>query len=315
MSDLPVTLSNPYLYQSRILPLISDELIQSNSLEPQIVRIRSSNLATMYIDAARRPNITQIPTNITLGSTNNQIFARKIIRLSVQNMAMEWITPNVNVRNNVVTFFSTTSAAEHSVTVLEGFYLTPLAIMDALVLALNTATGASGLTFSHAIPTLNPIKSTLSSAGGSYHFNLDSLAIIRGRNLWNLPRDQTNTTSKMVGAIHLRYTRYVDIISFVLTEHTKNQNISNSFGANNLLFRLFINSAEPHLQLAEERFTDITMNYNRTQNIRAIDFKLIDEFGQTLYVPGDGGVSTTPTEYAEGTDSGFVWDITITLEI
>lgn len=280
--------------------------VQFREEEPQEIKIRSQNNSIIFIDTEERLNKNQSPVDLLLNSVNNTLFTSNIVRLAVRNLIMSWITPNVNERNNVVTFFSSVSGTTHTVTVPEGFYGNPTILMDALVTALNTATGASGLTFSHAIPTTNPIISTLSSAGGNYYFDLNCLAVTKGKQLWNLPLDQVATNNKVVGSINGLYTRYVDIHSKTLTQYSKNPNSSNARGQINLLYRVYL---EYDLFGAPQYIRNniqngIGINFNPSTNISNIDLKLNDEFGDLLYIP----------QYASGTDSGFFLDIAFITE-
>lgn len=309
---------NPYLEQGVILTPISDEIQTDPNLEPQMVRIRAQNNGNLFIDSSKRESFlsNNIPTKVVLGGgEKNNIFLTKIVRLSVTGIGINFITPNVNRTNNVVIFLSSnTGAVEHTVIVPEGFYQTRLDLMNALVVALNTATGASGLAFSHVIPTINPLITNLASAGGSYLFFVPTSgpiqsAIERGKQLWNLPIEQILSTSKIVGAINLMYTRYIDIQSRALTRHTKNPKTSNSGGATNLLFRLFLPAPPQGPPLGfVGGFTVANptwINFSRSQSITSVDFTIVDEFGDELFVP----------QYAEGTDSGFYWDLILDTQI
>ena len=156
---------NAYQDQGVVLVPISDEIQTDQNLEPQMVRIRSSNTGFMFLNSEDRDiGKNKPPVDIILST---RIKKTKVKRWSAVSFIYLNVTPNVNDRNRNVTFFSTNSGTTHTVQIIQGFYETRLALMDALVLALNTATGASGLTFSHVIPVINPLISTLNSAGCS----------------------------------------------------------------------------------------------------------------------------------------------------
>lgn len=254
-----------------------------NKLEPQSLKDYFNHLSSVYIDSLT-DNATGNPVDIAI--QNSTLFARYVNKLSVSALFMTWLSPNVNPRNNSVTFYSTNSTLTHTVTVPEGFYTTPLTIMNALVTALNTASGASGLIFSHLINPLQPSSSTLTATGGSYHFITSSPMIVKGSHLIGLPIDQTDTVSKTVGAIHLYYTRWVDITSTTLTKHTVNPNTSNKFGNNSLLLRSY---TKKHFDGTNNLFELVQnrnwMRWDISENISNVDFRVLDEFGELLYVP------------------------------
>ena len=281
--------------------------LRHRELEPQAIKIRAQNSSNMFIDIAKRTTgLDRPPTKVRLSSRDNTLFSKNLIRIAVSKVFMTWITPNINIRNNVVGFRSSnTGATIHTVTIPEGFYNTRATAMQALVDALNSASGASFLTFAFVINPLNPLCADLLVVGGTYNFDLNSLMVRRGRALFNLPTDQTLTVTKKVGAMHLQYTRDIAIFSNVLTRWTKNPNQSNVRGNNTLLFTLFSD-----LFLGIPGPIDVTVqnlvfiNYKPDQDIVAVDFFLTDEFGDELYVPS----------CAEGTDGGFFWDLVLHTE-
>lgn len=275
--------------------LLSDQ--DFNQLEPQTIGIRPSNTSTSSIVVDKDPAVSDRVRGILQSGT---LFATRVLKLSVKRMFINTITPNVNERNNTVTFFSTNSGVEHTVTIIEGFYNTVTALMDALVAALNTATGASGIVFSHLVPATNPIISVLTAVGGSYHFNVASTTITRGEFLYNLPTSQADTLTKTVGAISGLYTRWVDLVSQSLTQYTKNPNTSNVQGNNGLVHRLFVDpdaNAEDFIQEIVENL--VWWSWNTGNTISNFDFELLDEFSELYFVP----------QYAEGTKSGFYWSV------
>lgn len=197
---------------------------------------------------------------------------------------------NINSKNNVVEFISSnTGSTVHSVTIIEGMYNTATDLMDALVIALNSATGASGLTFSHGTSSENNLIHILSSSGGSYYFTLNSshLCMLRGKFLYNLPRSQTLQTSKFVGSIWGFYTRYVDVVSFTLTQ---NERILASCAGprqgSNLLYRIFLKEDQRSNQRVITESIDVLrwIYKDRHKSIISLDIELYDEFGLPLEV-------------------------------
>lgn len=289
---------------------VTDTLQDPNTQEeePQALKIRAQNSSNIFIDVQSiSPQLNIAPISILLSSQGNTFFLRNIVRLAVSKIFIQWQTPNINDRNNIITYFSSVTGTLHSSRIPTGFYNTRLIAMNALVAALNAPFigGASGLVFSHIIQPLNPTCSTLSAVGGNFRFELSSIMIVFGEQLFNLPRDQTPTASKLVGSMALLYTRYIDFRSRVLTQWTKNPNTSNRSGANNLLFRFFLENPFGIEGPLEETVQNLVYFAQKPSNtIQSPDFQLNDQFGQPLIT----GVC------AEDTASGFFWDVALITE-
>lgn len=295
---------------STVLLPQSVSLYQASNAEPQYVTSQTPNRAAIYLDSQ---DVTLSPQSaVILMSTVKQLgeypsnLAFGITRLSPDLVGMNWITPNVNVRNNTVTFFSSNSGLFHTVVIPERFYSSVTNIFNALVTALNTATGASGLTFSGGVVAGFPTTFTLNSAGGNYYFTLTSDAVLRGYSLYNLPTEQVATNSKTVGPMTGAYTRYIDVCSTALSQYLKVKNTSTG-RANNIILRFYITDFfEPNIVgFGPNQLPDLSFNFLPNSPITVIDFELRDMFGDLLYVPPG----------AEGTTGGFWWNITITITI
>lgn len=294
MSLLPERV-DPYRATKVSLAPVSDEQQTDENLEPPFVRVRTGNESFVFADSEIRdaPSDLFNVDDFTLGGGNHQFYVRKIKRLSIDGIQFALCTPNVNIRNNTITFFSTTSGTNHTVVVPEGLYPSAPALATALQTALNTATGASGLTWTITVNPINACQYTLSVAGGTYHFILSSPMIMFGRYLYNLPQDQANTASKTMGGVFGLYSRYVDIISNALTEYTKNPSSSNARGPNGLVARVFIASPlTPGVGGITSGAVDffasaasVGYNYDRSRALETIDVGLRDEFGQPFYIP------------------------------
>lgn len=292
---------NPYKGVEVILGSISDNIQNDQNLEPQMVRIRAQNNGVIFLDSAFKGE-RDSETNFVLKTT-----ARKIKRLAVGGMQICLDIPNVNQRNNIVGFFSTNSASNHFVRVPQGFYTTPTTLMTALVTALNTASGASGLTWSFIPDAGDRIAGvTLSTAGGSFHFLNDSTIptglaplppliaeqihpisfyVKRGTYLWNLPITTFDSSIKAIGPICLQYTRYIDFESFALSQYTKAPMLDSKDGATDIIFRVFLNVGEPKAQLISASTPLRWTNYNMEQTLATVDFRILDEWNDEVFLP------------------------------
>lgn len=281
----------------------------TNYLEPQMIQERSNNTALIFLDSVtnklelNKANM-QISTISAIGDQASTLI-QGITRLKVRSFGINFIVPNVNPRNNSVVFYSSiTGGTPWNVIIPEGVYTSPVSLMAALVTALNSISFSTGLTFT-ATPLTSqygPTVYSLTSVGGNYIFDLNSKAIKFGFPLWNLPIDQVFSNSKIVGSIGLQYTRWVDICSNTLNRHVKTRNISNN-GVNNIVYRIYIDP-NPLLPFQFSSQPNIpAFNYNNQEPANIIDFQLIDEFGEIIYVP------------PVNNQLGFWWNITLFAEI
>lgn len=332
---------NPYDKLGVVLTPISDEIQTNQNLEPQMVRIRAQNSAIMYLDAVEtdiKKNISK-KLNKKLISTGN-IFTHKVKRIGVdaigffnglQNVIDTPEDPNAiippsegaqppldpNLGNNEIVIFSSVTGTIHRVYLSAGIHTvrginTPPSLvvtsglMFALQTVLNFLTPLSGLIFTISINVFNPLIFNISSAGGTFFFVNTSTAVKNGRPLWNLPALQVLESPQTIGAVWLMYTRFIDFISREVVEYTKNPFSSNTKGANNIIFRLFLRPEDFGQVLGKDPSNKIKyMNYNRNRSITSLEFELRDEFGQLLQIPS----------YAEGTDSAIFWNINLATEI
>lgn len=129
------------------LPEVSNACFErAGTLDPQRVMVRQNNQATIYIDTVSQRVLSgdsKLDITIASGARANTL-ADHVRRLAPRSFGITWYIPNVNPRNNTLTFFSTTSGTQHTVVIPEGFYFRPGDFMDELVIQLNTVTGASG---------------------------------------------------------------------------------------------------------------------------------------------------------------------------
>lgn len=288
-----------------ILDPVTPQRYKDDGKEPQYVTFQYQNQGEIYLDSQTSidkigPANMILSTRKTTDSQQNLLFTN-ISRVSVQSIGFNFISPNVNPRNNRIVVFSSFSGSFHQVDLIEGFYNTTDLLIDHIVTRLNTITGLTGLTFSRVAVPLMPGAYTLSSAGGNYYFNLDCSAMVKGYQLYNLPRDQTPTSSKIVGVMSLIYTRYIDFVSSQLTKYAKVPSRTTGY-SNNIIERMYIDdSTYPHVVAQYEPGSSI-FNYKPTDSVSSIDIKLLDQFGDELYVP-----------QWNGTDAGFYFDVNITV--
>jgi len=293
---------------SVFLEPVNENIYNRVNLEPQYVTTRTPNRAILYLDSQdctlelNKADI--LMSTISSPGENPSKLSYGINRITIPACAIYNNIPNVNPRNNVITFFSSNSGLFHTVTVPEGFYTTPTALITAIVAALNTATGASGLTFSFTVISGFPDRFNLNSAGGNYFFDLNSLGVKFGYQLWNLPTEQVATNTKIVGDIIGFYSRYVDITSDTISKYAKVRTLTTGKGSNVIIRLYFIDYTKPNLRV-DTNFQRPVYNFLPSEPIYSIQFTLRDQFGAILYIPPG----------AQGTAGGFFWNIQLLIEI
>jgi hypothetical protein len=283
-----------------------------NNKEPQMIQRRATNQAAIHLDTS--VNKLQLDkTNMLLSTKSSEsdsagIIYQNVSRIKIYRAGIYFTSPNVNPRNNTVGFFSSVSGVIHTVTIPEGYYSVDSDLLDALIIALNSVTGLSGLTFSYIdFAPLRPSYFQLDSAGGNYRFDLNSDMLIKGEPLLNLPKSQNLENSKQVGSVFLSYTRYVDIVSSTLAQYGKLRTVSNGINSD-ILYRIYVgdvNIKGPSYVVDPVRESPTVINVLKNKPINQIDIQIKDEFGDFLYIP-----QTDPD-----TSGGFWLDITLIAEL
>lgn len=284
---------------------------RSGNLDPARVMPRCNNQATIYLDTISQYSVSAINKAETLLSSgpNASQLTHSIRRLAPRSFSISWYIPNCNPRNNTITFWSSNTSIFHTVTVPESFYMIPGDLIGAIVTALNTLTGITGLTFGSLVNTYGTSyienRYIINCTGGDYYFKNDCTAITRGKTLWALPEEQIASNSKSTGFMNLRYTNYINISSGILTRYSKLNASSNELTSNNsLLARIIISDsgkfdllnnplAVPYGILTENISTDLSTNWfnmDIDQPLSLIDIKLSDQYGELLYIPDQSGI-------------------------
>ena len=295
-----------------ILNPINPSIYQSQNTEPQYVTAKNPNKAILYLESQDCPLQTN-KVDIVFSTIKKQgdypsPMAYGISRLTIDTVHINWVTPNINPRNNTIKFYSSVSNTFHTVNVIEGFYTDSVNIMNAVVAAMNTETGASGLTFSYTSSLTNDDVYRLLSAGGDYYISTDCTAVTRGYQLYNLPITQNPENSKFVGVVSGFYTTYLDICSNTLTQFSKLDTYTSNLNVN-VVYRIYFYADDkdgPHV-LSYENVNSRNISYNYLSNspLTTIDFQLRDQFGDPLYLPRG----------ATGTPGGFWWGISLSIEL
>ncbi len=273
----------PHGAQNVNLPLVPWSMYRGTDNEPQPVTSKQPPSAHIYLYSEDLPAGT---SHVDFVISNNVTYLSNVSRINfVGTGILNWYIPNVNPRNNNIVFHSSSSGLDHSVFIPEGRYATPAAMIAAIVSILNTATGASGLTFSSSAIALLDGAYTLSAAGGTFYILDSCTAVTRGHITYMFASDQVLSASKQVGPMPLYYTLFVDICSTTLTKYAKLRTITS--GARGDIFARAFMGAEAWGSAFYAATTPSSFSFGFRPNevMTTIDIQLRDSWGDILYVP------------------------------
>lgn len=273
---------NPYTLERVVLSPVSDEMQLDENFEPPFVRTRQTNSQYIQLDTSAHSANTN-PCELVITLTRSM---PRVNRINMSFVAFRNFSPNINPRNNVFTFVD--NGVPFTATIPADQNLTGIARYNALVAAMNAATGVPG-EFTAAVnpnfPTSYDITNTLAQP---FRFSSVGNGINNGRYLWGF--NERNTLSGTEATVHTlssyqeSYTRYVDFSSYELTQYTK-IDISGTKVPAEVLFRFFMTDVA-YGQSIFTGFTDApSLNYERSRNLASLDLSILDEFNQILYVP------------------------------
>lgn len=268
--------------QSCFLPPQDAAIYRLPTNEPQYVTAIEPMESWVWIDSQNTDGLDNTkslfhPTGGTVGMA--------IRRITVKAVGMLWDSPNVNPRNQTVRFYSTATTLWYTVIVPTGNYTTSAALSTALVAAMNTVSGSSGLTFSVVADPLHPDTYTLNCTGfGDFYFDPLCDAVYKGETLWNLPYQDTPVSSCRIGTMFLIYTKYVDIVSRRITSQAKMRSITSNNMAN-VAVRVYTGGKVfPGDTIVYNPPVDLHFAHRAEDPIYEIDFLWLDQHGDQLYV-------------------------------
>ena len=217
-------------------------------------------------------------------SIGGEILQSKVNKLAMFSYDMRYNVPNINSRNNIITFFSTASGLNHTVTLDEEHYLRA-ALMIEIRSKLNTVSGASLLTFSE-VETFDSVYE-LSAVGGSFRF-LSSSHIDRAAPCSGLLKTTGNVSSMLV-VVGAQYTDYIDV---VIESFRDAQILQNSFTKDNIfpstghMFRIPIDQFDSDAYcFHREQFFNLNFVTIRNKQLNTLEISLYDQFGELVYTP------------------------------
>jgi hypothetical protein len=305
------------------LPPMSTHMYSYTATEPQYVSTRIPNQGWLYINSQDSPPGTD-RSNYTVGTS--EIMATAMARIKVLGFATYWNIPNVNPRNDVISFYSSNSAPGFpgnptSTNLGPKFTTAPLvdrwyninvpadqAALNADIIAkLNALVGLTGLTFSLTPVVGFPQTFILSAAGGAFILDPTSPAVAKGQQMFGftqLPASQLVQASFVVATppqtFNFAYTQFVDIISSQLTKWDKM--LSTSTGRiSPLVIRAYVGGQQWGLQFQELNAHLVEISWKADEPLTTFDIRFFDMNGDPLYVPNGG--------------KDFIWQLSLLAEM
>lgn len=276
-------LLQPYTEQRVILAAVSDELQQDENFEPPFVRLRSPNSAFVYLDTSYTSSVNQ--SNVIIGFKGGDLFTRRIKRFAVRHVDISWVTPNVNVRNNSITFAVDSLSTVYTATIPEQFYTTPASIFTALATAMTAVSGDTFTTI-QLYPGANAYQ--LSSTGHTFAF-LSGPMVTTGQFMFGIYPANIGTLVSSFTLINtsMSYTRFININSLELTQYSKLPSSGVDTTSQNIVKVFLVDGLATAPSTISFPVSNPLQwnNFARDRNISTVDLQIVDEWGQFLYVP------------------------------
>lgn len=227
----------------------------------------------------RTTNSTYARADYEIGA---EILQSKVNKLALSSYDLRYCISNINPRNDTIIFFSSFSALQHTVIIPNEHYTVNGLIM-AIVTALNSVTGASGLTFS--FDPLGACTYDLKSAGGDFQFisssHIDRAGPCSGLFITSAP------VSSQIVFIGAQYANYLDVIieNFRDAQILKNSfTKDNTFPINGHMFRITINQTDEYVSITEE-VKNLNFVSIRNKELTTLQILLYDQFGDLVFSP------------------------------
>ncbi len=297
-----------------LLANINDSVVDDPNLEPQFVRVRAPNSCRIYLDS-QVVRLETNPANILISSISSagqspQTLLDRVRRVAVSDFTVYYNSPNVNPRNNTVSFFIDTGAGINTYTCIVdvGYYSDSADLMTALTDAMN------GIAFPYVFlpaPNILTFQSYSITTSAPWCFDANCVGVTKGAQLWALPfsyRNNLFSTTWHTGSQYLQYTKYIDVVSNSLSQYTKKPSVSNNDLSFNPLYRAPIDNYGKN---TDSVINLSWFNFYRDAALTSIDVKLVDQFGDELYLQPSNAVGGVPSD----DNNGFFWSLTLLAEL
>lgn len=248
-------------------------------------------------------------------NSGSSIIKTEVKKIALESYRIDISYPNVNSRNDTITFFSNISGTTHTV-VLDSAYYTISSLITEIQAKLNSVTGSSGLTFTFTLFPGSTDTYELICAGGSYNF-LSSSHIDRSASLSGL-----FATPSLIGpgtimtiVAHGFYTRFIDVVIDSLKDGIHLENLfssDNTISNTGHVYRIpvteYTEAGVNKLFVSKDvLLPEIQFSSFRSKKLNQITVGLYDEFNELLFSPDQtiGGV----TQNIKYVDYGLVFSL------
>lgn len=282
-----------------ILPPTDPTVYIDSATEPQYVTRKEPVSGWVYLNSLDTPYGTD-RSNCQLGLRDTLVASAN--RMRMLGVTVNWYIPNVNPRNDTITFTASTTGLDYTVTLATKFYDVTIPadvtqLVTDIVAALNGA--GSGLTFSAAPIAGFPRMYTITSVGGTYRFVKTCSAIAKGIQMYDFDQDQTFALTHTLGPMNMMYTQFVDIKSTTLTKWEKIRSVTTGH-QNPVVFRAYVGGNKWGPDFSELHHY-LAFSWKWNEPIYTIDISFFDQNGDPLFVPNGG--------------KDFIWQIALAAEL
>lgn len=254
-----------------VLLVREPETAQGNEFPPQRVTVISNHIGMLQMDA--KDKVAGTDWAFTVNFSN---YTRGIKRIAL-NFAQMWNTvPNINVKNNVLTYFDSGDGLNKVATLTPGFYTLATGAVE-LQTALNASIPAPVAPFAVAV---NPNQYTLTVTNANpFSFLATSSFQQRGEDLFDFPSGVL-TASLTSDICKMMYTNYFIIESTELTNYSKNVNVSSNPSVSNIVGLISLDDGTyPHRRTAY--YSDKQwINFFSSTQITNLNMRIVDQYGE-----------------------------------
>lgn len=286
--------------EKTLLPPVDLSIYTEPALEPQYMTGRQPTMGVLYADGN---DAVRTPRSATYNFHARRNYSTNISRIRVLGMSITWFIPNVNPRNNTLSFHSTFSGLIHTITIPERYYdlADSATVATDIVTALNTVTGASGITFASAAVTGSPRTYEIISTnpGRTFYWIDTSDAVAKGCCMFNFARGTSSAQQQLVGPMDMMYTKYLDIVSVKLTKYEKIA-YTNTNQQGNILVRAFVGGQRWGSDFNVIDYY-LAFAWNNSEPLASFDITFLDMNGDPLYIQNENALPQ--------------WNLTLGLEI
>lgn len=264
------------MHQKVYLPPVESENYTNSTYEPQQTCSKPPLGGIIHVDSNTLPSESD-KTDCVFHSS--RAFAYNVSRIYPIGFGFMDNLLTVNQINNQITFFSSVTAQNHTVTLVPRYYaFTDFnQFVNDIVNALNTA--PSGIVFASIFNGVTPRTWTLQ---GSNNFYIDrsSSAILNGMSVYGFNAEHQLALTTLVGPMYMEPALYLEIRSVALQKFRAVDSTSTSL-IKPVALRVFPKGDDFDIKFYEFR-EEIHFRWRADSPLSEIDFQFFDDHGNKL---------------------------------